>query len=266
MKKIIVSLLFISIFSLNLFADNSSVLNLELDLKLGFDFNPTLVIHDNNKKIGLAHEFNNSFLLGADFFFLKFSNFYLGVGFNHLFESKIKTKGCDAKSSISTCYIAGKYKMPLESKVFSTLYLIGNLGYANINIDNIYEFILHTDESGEYIDVIIGKNKFNNNGFVWEIGLGTEIFDNFIAELTYSSIYGNKEIIYSQYIENSSQKTIFSLIMFKLGYKFNINTSRIITKNSQVNNKAEILDKEIEKLRLQKDILELELEKEKLKQ
>lgn len=266
MKKIIISLLFISIFSFNLFADNSSILNLELDLKLGLDFNPTLEIHNDNEETGLAHEFNNSFLLGSDFFFLIFSDFYLGVGFNHVFESKIKTKGYDTKRNITTCYIAGKYKMPLESKVFSNLYLIGNLGYANINIDNIYEFILHTDESGEDIDMIIIKNKFNNNGFVWEIGLGTEIFDNFIAELTYSNIYGKKENIYSQYIENSSQKIIFSLIMFKLGYKFIMNTSRTITKNSQVDDKVEILDKEIEKLRLQKEILELELEKEKLKQ
>lgn len=262
MKKIITSLLFISIFTFSLFADDSQVLNLELDLKLGLDFNPTLVIHDNSDKNGLAHEFNNSFLLDVDFFILNFSDLYLGIGINHIFESEIKTKGCDTKSNITTCYIAGKYKMPLESKVFSNLYLIGNLGYTNININSMYNYIFETDESGEEMGVIIGKNKFNNNGFFLEIGLGTELFNNFIAELTYSNIYGNMENIYSQIFENNSQNITFSLIMFKIGYKFKINTS----KNSRANNKSEILDKEIEKLRLQKEILELELEKEKLKQ
>ena len=140
MKKIIISLLFILIFNFNIFADDSSVLNLELDLKLGLDFNPTLIIHDDNEKTGLAQEFNNSFLLGADFFVLKFSDLYLGVGINHIFESKIKTNGSDAKINTTTYYIVGKYKIPLESKIFSNLYLIGNLGYANINIDKVLYF------------------------------------------------------------------------------------------------------------------------------
>ena len=121
MKKIIISLLFISIFTFDIFAEDSRALNLELDLKLGLDFNPTLIIHDDNEETGLAHEFNNSFLLGADFFFLKFADFYLGVGLNHVFEAKIKTKGSDAKSNITTCHIVGKYKMPLESNIFSNL-------------------------------------------------------------------------------------------------------------------------------------------------
>ena len=57
----------------------------------------------------------------------------------------------------------------------------------------------------------------------------------------------------------SFSRTTYSLIMFKIGYKFKFNINKS-------NNKKEILDKEIEKLKLQKEILELELEKEKLKQ
>lgn len=263
MKQIITSLLVISIFSFNLFADNSSVLNLELDLKLGLDFNPTLVIHDNNEKTGLAHEFNNSFLLGADFFFLKFSDFYLGSGLNHIFESRTKTKDSDAKSNITTYHIVGKYIIPLESNIFSNLYLIGNLGYANVNITDTTTTWYGSEEDSDI--AITLKSEFGNNNFFGGIGFGTELLDNFTAELTYSIIYGNEKretiLIEADKIRKTKlfSRTTYSLIMFKIGYKFNINIQ-------QSNDKKEVLDKEIEKLKLQKEILELELEKEKLKQ
>lgn len=222
MKKTIISFLFISVFAFTIFADNSRILNLELDLKLGLDFNPTLTIYDDNQ--GLAHEFNNSFLLGADFFFLKFSDLYLGVGINHVFESKIKTKGYDAKSDMTTYHLVGKYKMPLESKIFSNLYLIGNIGYANVNIDNTEAIlILHEEDSD-----LDARNitKFDNDSFFGAIGFGTEFFNNFIAELTYSTIYGNakrESVIIPVSRTTSPRKTNYSLIMFKIGYKFNIN-------------------------------------------
>lgn len=272
MRKILTIILLILVFNINLFAKNSQILNLEFDLKLGLDFNPTLALYDMHSEglsnEGLAYEFSNSFLLGMDFFFLKFSNLYLGVGINHIFESKIKTKGYDAKSNITTYHIAGKYKMPLESKIFSNLYLIGNIGYANTNIDDI-ENILNLDEEDSDLD-IRRITKFDSNNFFWGIGFGTEFLDNFIAELTYSIIYENakRETIITEYPDDIIGKTKlpcktnYSLIMFKVGYKFNIDIPQSKTKS----NKNETLDKEIEKLKLQKEILQLEIEKEKLKQ
>ncbi len=261
MKKAIISLLFISIFTFNLFADDSRILNLELDLKLGLDFNPTLVSYVDNDIGGFAHEFNNSLLFGADFFILKFSNLYLGLGINHIFDTKIKTKGQNAEANITSYYMVGKYVMPIECKVFSRLYLIGNLGYTNTNIASTN---LILSEAPEYT---IFTEKFYNNNFSWEIGFGTEILDNFIAELTYSNIYGTGKSIseitdsMEQTVRENSLKTNYSLIMFKVGYKFKINTPQSNTKKEPSD-----LDKEIEKLKLQKEILELEIEKEKLKQ
>lgn len=251
MRKILTTILFVLVFNINLFAKNSQILNLEFDLKLGLDFDPTLALYDMHNEDpsnnGYAHEFDNSFLLGADFFFLKFSDLYLGVGVNHVFESKTKTKGYETKSNITTCHIVGKYKMPLESKIFSNLYLIGNIGYANTNIDNTESvFILDEEDS----DLNIRRlTKFDSDNFFCGFGFGTEFLDNFIVELTYSIIYGKarRETIITDYPNdiikktNLPCKTNYSLIMFKIGYKFDINI--------QKSNNNEISDKEIEKLK-----------------
>ena len=106
--------------------------------------------------------------MGADFFFLKFADFYLGAGLNHVFESKIKTKDSDAKSNITTCHIVGKYKMPLESNIFSNLYLIGNLGYANVNINDT-QTTWHGDDEDSDIAITL-ESEFGSNNFFGGIG------------------------------------------------------------------------------------------------
>ncbi|MBQ1610040.1 MAG: hypothetical protein II090_03840, partial [Elusimicrobia bacterium] len=84
---------------------------------------------------------NMSVLIGAEFFYYINKNVALGFGINNNFNADLKDMkdhGFDNKGEVgfTNFYFAVKPKIELESKIFNSIYFLGQIGYGLFSFDD----------------------------------------------------------------------------------------------------------------------------------
>ena len=121
--------------------------------------------------------------VGADFFYYLDYNVAVGLGADHIFNSKLKYAPGEPKDKIgyTNIYFQVKYNFDFDDYGYNNIYPIFQLGYGILHAD----WDLSQDPSGASVE--------NANGVYWGIGVGTTIARYFIMELIYSFNYGSAE-------------------------------------------------------------------------
>ena len=111
--------------------------------------------------------------LGAEFFYGVIDNLSVGFGVNYGFDSKIKNKDAfPLKMGTTNIYAAVKPEAKIDSNIFSSIYLIGQIGLAMGRAE--------IDGSG-------APSLTVNSGLYLGFGFGTTIKDCVIVEVVCSS-------------------------------------------------------------------------------
>ena len=137
------------------------------------------------------------FMLGAEFFYGTSNNLSVGFGANYVFDTSAKAMS-EYKGGTTNIYVAIKPEAKIESDIFTSLYLIGQLGLSFGRIDVPGEMSVLDIDSGIYLGA----------------GLGTTIKDAFFVELIFSSCNGTLK--YGPY----SMDIQYSITSLNIGYKF----------------------------------------------
>ena len=139
------------------------------------------------------------FMLGAEFFYATSDNLSIGFGANYVFDTSAKTYS-EYKGGTTNIYVAVKPEAKIESDLFTSLYLIGQIGLS----------FGRTDLPGEMSALDI------DSGIYFGAGFGTTIKDAFFVELIFSSCNGTLK--YGPY----SIDIQYSITSINVGYKFAI--------------------------------------------
>lgn len=187
--------------------------DMEIVGKLGLNLNPKVEANGSFVDIGAFNPYfngdsdvNKSVLIGAEFFYYLNKNVAFGFGINNNFNADLndmKAYGLDYKGEVgfTNFYFAVKPKIELESKIFNSIYFLGQIGYGLFRFDN--------HEYGEK----------DGNGLYWGIGAGTEIYKNFIVELLYSFNYGSIKLK-EEFGGNETADLTYKTLALNVGYKF----------------------------------------------
>ena len=147
--------------------------------------------------MGLKNEM--PFMLGAEFFYGLMDNLNIGAGFTYVFNSSTKMDiidGGKAEGGTTNIYIAVKPEAKIESDIFTSVYLIGQIGLSMGRVE----------ADGQSISL--------DNGIYLGAGFGTTIKDNFLVELLFSSSNGS----YSEH--GRTMDFQYSITALNIGYKF----------------------------------------------
>ena len=208
MKKSLLGLLLAAAMVVPAFAEKG---DMEIVGKIGLNLNPKVEAIGSFVDIGAFNPYftgdsgvNKSVLIGAEFFYYLNKNVALGFGINNNFKSDLndmKAYGLDYKGKVgfTNFYFAVKPKIELKSKIFNSIYFLGQVGYGLFSFDD--------HEYGEK----------DSNGLYWGIGAGTEIYKNFIVELLYSANNGS---IKDKYGYGDTADLTYTTITLNVGYKF----------------------------------------------
>lgn len=189
--------------------------DMEIVGKLGLNLNPKVEASGSFVDVGAFNPYftgdsdvNMSVLIGAEFFYYLNKNVALGVGINNNFNADLKDMkdyGLDYKGEVgfTNFYFAVKPKIELESKVFNSVYFLGQIGYGLFRFDG--------HEYGEA----------DGNGLYWGIGAGTEIYKNFIVELLYSFNYGSIKLK-EEFGGDETADLTYKIFTLNIGYKFSL--------------------------------------------
>ncbi len=177
--------------------------DMEADVKLGYTLSNSVEYNDVGE--GTSGSTDNSFILGADFYYYVHPQVGLGIGINNIFDSTADY-GFDDKYGFTNIYFAVKPKLDLQSDIFTSVYLIGQLGYGIFRFDY---------DPGPYPEPSFDTK----NGLYWGIGAGAEIMKNFIFELIYSCNDAGVDFDEDSVYESVDVK--YSVFSINLGYKFN---------------------------------------------
>lgn len=202
MKNFLLTLFLITITALPIFAQEKR--NLSFDIKAGVGFSSSFVFNEWDIDF-FGHEYENFYFENIDNFFSLeielnyyiFKNLPLGIGINHIFDSKVN----EMNYNFTNIFLAIKPEAYLNSEIFSSVYGICKIGYGIINISGtFYE---------EKLDI--------DNGLYLGLGIGTTI-KSFIIECIYSINYN--KINNSGSFDFSDLK--YTTFILNIGYKFNI--------------------------------------------
>ena len=119
--------------------------------------------------------------IGAEFFYGLMDNLSVGLGVNYGFDSKSKNNEVvpapfenKLKAGTTNIYLAVKPEAKIDSKIFSSIYLVGQIGLAMARAE-----IECDDYDFPSIDV--------NSGLYLGFGIGTTIMDCVVVEIVCSS-------------------------------------------------------------------------------
>jgi hypothetical protein len=136
-------------------------------------------------------------MLGAEFFYGLMDNLSVGAGANYVFDTTAKAYS-EYKGGTTNIYVAVKPEVKVESNIFSSVYLIGQLGLSMGRT------------AGEVSELDI------DSGIYLGAGFGTTIKDAFLVELVFSSCNGKLNL------EGTSTDIQYNITSVNIGYKFNI--------------------------------------------
>ncbi|MBO7610933.1 MAG: hypothetical protein J6T23_01845 [Elusimicrobia bacterium] len=147
--------------------------------------------------------------VGADFFYYLDYNVAVGLGVDHIFNSRLKYAPGEPKDKIgyTNIYFQVKYNFDFDDDGYNNIYPIFQLGYG----------LLHAD--WDLSEDLPTASVENGNGVYWGIGVGTTIARYFIMELIYSFNYGSAE--FSGFAEPDFEYDISTYAFkFNVGFKF----------------------------------------------
>lgn len=174
MKKILLTVLLAVAMVVPVFATEKGAM--EVDAKLGLIVEPLFMdtYYDGNEKYG--YNTDSTFSLGADFYYYVMNNLGVGLGVNHIFESRFDAGWNDKdKLSSTNVYLAIK-PILAENGLVDKVYLLGQLGVG-----------LNSFKIGEN-----SEDDWDSTGLYWGFGFGVEKY-NVILEFVYSVGYLGKE-------------------------------------------------------------------------
>ena len=150
--------------------------DMSVNAKLGLGVNNSVSVDlDAMGGPGFDYKFDMEmpFSLGAEFFYGLMDNLSVGFGVNYGFDSKMKAEDfMPMKVGTTNIYAAVKPEAKIDSNIFSSIYLIGQIGLAM--------------GRAEY-DVSGAPSLTVNSGLYLGFGIGTTIMDCVIVELVCSS-------------------------------------------------------------------------------
>ena len=137
-------------------------------------------------------------MLGAEFFYGVLDSLSVGVGVNYFFDTEMKFAS-EYKGGTTNIYLAVKPEAKIDSDIFSSIYLIGQIGLSMGRVE------------------IAGESLSLDNGLYLGAGLGTTIKDAFFVELVFSSCKSSYDVGggYTYDFE-------YTVTTLNIGYKFAI--------------------------------------------
>ena len=170
--------------------------------KLGLGVNSNIAIYGietTSSDVFEGFKVDMPFMLGAEFFYGMSDNLSVGFGANYVFDTSAKVDS-EIKGGTTNIYLAVKPEAKIDSDIFTSLYLIGQIGLS----------FGRTDLPGEMSGIDC------DSGIYLGAGFGTMIKDAVFVELVFSSCNGTlKERHHSADIQ-------YSITSVNVGYKFNI--------------------------------------------
>ena len=174
---------------------------MEIVGKVGFAVNPVTNYCNSFGWSGKSYDRNPALSMAVEGLYSVLLELPVGVGVNYQFNSK--EKGFDKyEEGATNIYLTAKPTAKIDSKIFTALYAIGQIGYGFNRIDG---------DGWEH-------NEMDNNGLYWGLGAGAEIMNDFIFEFVFSTNYWS---IKSKEISIICGMTSTALTLFA-GYKFNL--------------------------------------------
>jgi len=195
MKKELLAVLLAVAMAVPVFAAKGDM-SVDAKLGLGLGSSVTCFSEDwNDGKIGSKFKIDMPFMLGAEFFYGLIDNLSVGVGVNYVFDTATKMYS-DIKGGTTNIYLAAKPEAKIESDIFTSIYLIGQIGLSIGRCD------------------IGGYKPSVDTGLYLGAGLGTTIKDVVLVELIVSS--SNASFKY----DIQSFDIQYNITSLNIGYKF----------------------------------------------
>lgn len=213
MKKLLVVMLLAVAMVAPVFAIDKG--DMEIVGKLGVATNSTIVWCDD----GLFEGFDkkSALSIAVEGLYYMFPELPIGLGVNYQFNSEISDKiyGLSySESGATNIYLTIKPTAKTDSKIFTALYAIGQIGYGLNRLDMKGSF------PGEGVE---WKNEVDSNGLYWGLGAGFEIMNDFLFEFVFSTNYWSsksEDTVSGSDTDTDDMKST-ALTLFA-GYKFNI--------------------------------------------
>ncbi|MBO7610628.1 MAG: outer membrane beta-barrel protein [Elusimicrobia bacterium] len=173
--------------------------NIEIVGKLGVAVNPTdaYVFDDYYYN---SYKKNNALAIAIEGFYSLLPELPVGLGINYQFNSE-RTKEDDYETGATNIYLTVKPTAKIDSKIFTGIYAIGQIGFSLNRGDGRYW----------------AHGKVDSNGLYWGLGAGTEIMNDFIFEFIFST--NNWKYDFGGLYHGDIQSTALT---FFAGYKFTI--------------------------------------------
>lgn len=183
--------------------------DMSVNAKVGLGVhNSVSVLSSSPKDTYMRFDTEMPFSIGAEFFYGLMDNLSVGAGVNYGFDSKFKKTplgSADIKAGTTNIYGAVKPEVKVESDIFSSIYLIGQIGLSMMRAE--------IDASGApSLDI--------KNGLYVGFGIGTTIKDCVIVELVCSSANGTLEKFL--FFGGEDVDVQYTATTINVGYKFNI--------------------------------------------
>lgn len=138
--------------------------------------------------------------IGAEFFYGTSDNLSVGFGANYILDSETNINGsAKMKAGTTNVYVAVKPEFKVESDIFSSIYVIGQLGLSMLRVD--------VSGAPMKVDSI-------DSGIYLGAGLGATIKDVFFVELVFSSSNGSGKM------DGESLDLQYTATTVNVGYKF----------------------------------------------
>ena len=178
--------------------------DMSVNAKLGLGINNSVSIEVDD--IYYKFDMEMPVSIGAEFFYGLMDNLSVGLGVNYGFDSKFKESPFPGDININVgatnIYAAVKPEVKLESNIFSSIYLIGQLGISMLRAE---------------IDVSGAPDLDIKSGLYLGFGIGTTIKDCVIVELVCSSANG---IIEEFFLNGRDSDVQYTATTINVGYKF----------------------------------------------
>jgi opacity protein-like surface antigen len=176
--------------------------DMSVNAKLGLGVNNSVSLDGSDtispKNTYYKYDMEMPISIGAEFFYGLMDMLSVGAGINYNFgsDTKVNMEGSKPEAKTVNFYLAVKPEAKIESDIFTSLYLIGQIGGSSI--------IAESDGRSETADM----------GIYLGFGAGTIIKDCVIVELLISSANGSLSI------NGKTSDLQYTATTINVGYKF----------------------------------------------
>ena len=171
-----------------------------INAKLGLGVNNDLSINYDDVPDGMGWSIKTkipAISLGAEFFYGLMDNLSVGAGISYGFKATSKEiEGEKPEVGVTNFYVAVKPEAKIESDIFTSIYLIGQIGGSSVSME------------------AAGESRTADMGIYLGFGAGTTIKENFIVELLISSSNGSVSE------DEMSGDIQYTATTINIGYKF----------------------------------------------